>query len=100
MNFNSLAVSDNAIYSDSLELNFIIRCTLEHQLIGASFNIIINQDTLIIESLFPEKPLSLYEEIFMIFYFFCGVIFNHLFPVSIAYFITRFVYFIAFTVGS
>ena len=99
MNFTSLDSSDNATYSASLELNGTLRCDLERQIIGASFKIIINPDMLILDSLLPAKSLSLYATIFMIFSFFCGVIFNPLFPVSITYLIERFIYFVVFPVG-
>ena len=99
MNFNSLTYSDNAMYSASLDLNVTLRCALEHQLIGTWFKIIINPDTLILDSLLPANSLSLYATIFMIFYFFFCVISNPLFPASITYLITRFISFILFPMG-
>ena len=74
MNFTSLATSDHSTYSASFELNVTIICALGRQLIGALFKRIINPDTLILYSLLPAKSLSLYATIFMMFYFFCGVI--------------------------
>ena len=81
-----------------LSLIFTLLCDLERQLIFTSFKIIINPDTLILDYLLPAKSLSLCATLFMIFSFFCGVILDPLFTVSITYLITRFIYSIAFPV--